>query len=75
MVGRPRSYHVTWEIDFDEGDCDSPEDAARRALDYIKRDDSIAHVFEVTEIRRHGKGSVRARHTVDLDALDGQQDS
>jgi hypothetical protein len=39
-------YTVEWNCLYD--DCDSPEDAAIKAWDDLRREDSIASVFEVT---------------------------
>lgn len=41
-------YFVTWCIDI--FDANSPEEAARRALEIQRDPDSIATVFDVTEM-------------------------
>jgi hypothetical protein len=41
-------YLVTWSIDIDE--CDSPREAAERALLVQQTAGSLAVVFEVTEV-------------------------
>ena len=41
-----QEYHVKWEIDLR---ADSPEDAARQALEVHRDLDSIACVFTVTD--------------------------
>ena len=61
-------WSVSWAIDFDDEEVTSPEGAARKALDYLTREGSIAHVFDVV-------GPDRAEHVVDLDALDGVPDA
>lgn len=38
---------MTWEIDFDDDEFDSHEDAARKALEIQRNPDSIATVFTV----------------------------
>lgn len=50
------NYLVSWSIDID---ADSPEEAAQIALQYLKDEDSLAHVFEVND------GDLT--HKVDLD--------
>ena len=54
---------VRWEIDL--WDVDTPEDAARKALDILRDPEAIANVFEVT----NADGTVTK---VDLDELDGR---
>lgn len=41
------NYLVRWEIDID--DVDSPREAAERAWEAMRRPDSIANVFGVTD--------------------------
>lgn len=41
-----KDYHVAWEIDLS---AESPQDAARRALDMVSHPKSTAHVFSVRE--------------------------
>jgi len=41
-----QQYHVTWEIDLD---AETPEEAAREALDIHRDLSSIASVFTVTD--------------------------
>lgn len=53
-------YLVTWEMEIE---ADSPEDAARKALEVHRRPDSIATVFKVYD----DKG---IDHIIDLTALD-----
>ena len=54
-------YRVTWTIDLD---ADSPEDAARKALEIQKAPDSWATHFEVRDPQNH-------THEVDLGIPDG----
>jgi hypothetical protein len=41
-----KTYKVVWEIDIA---ADSPEEAARKALEYQRDRESLATVFNVTE--------------------------
>ena len=68
-MGVPVSFYVTWEIDID--DATNHVDAARKALEHIQREGSIAHVFSVLESSRPDIETV----TVDLDAIDGVPDA
>lgn len=63
-------HMVTWSVDV--FDATTPEEAARKALAMIQDPASIAHVFEVAEVRCAG-GIFRAEMTsvtVDLDEID-----
>jgi len=61
-----RDYLVRWEIDV--FDAESPEDAARMALESIKDLTNETHVFEVTAT--NGDGNVKTTYTVDLDPIE-----
>lgn len=43
---KEKTYRVTWQIDID---ADSPEDAARQALDIQRDHESLATFFDVRE--------------------------
>lgn len=55
-------YRVSWVIQLDE---ENPLDAAKKALAWIKEEDSICHVFDVAE-----EGKPSNAWTVDLDEDD-----
>ncbi|MGB9886651.1 MAG: hypothetical protein ACPLRW_06600 [Moorellales bacterium] len=56
-------YRVVWEIDVE---AESPDEAARLALQCVSDRTSIAHVFEVYDA--YGNA-----HRVDLDGLEGDR--
>ena len=55
-----KQYHVTWEI---EVDADDTHDAAQKALEIQRDEDSTAVVFDVQEVadvsRREGPKKIR----------------
>lgn len=59
-------YHVNWQI---EVEAVSLEDAARKAMLIQQNPESIAHVYEVTNLDRPG-GSATVE--VDLDAIENE---
>lgn len=63
-------YKVTWEIYF-EDEVNSPEEAAKLALDYIVN--GTARVFNVETLDTGGKRMVVPTVTVDVDALEDQE--
>lgn len=58
-------YLVQWRIQVD---ADSPEDAARDAWAAIRREGSVANVFDVTDVSTYDVT------VVDLDELDAEGD-
>ena len=58
-------FRVKWEIDID---ADTPEKAAKQALEHMRNPASIATVFDV--IDEHGNTTV-----VDLEQEDGECES
>lgn len=57
------SYFVSWEIDVD---ASSPEEAARKAHEMVRRPDTTATVYKVIEHDSKGETT-----TVDLSEFDG----
>lgn len=56
-------YRVTWDIDIE---ADSPEEAAKKALEIQRRPDSIATVFDVQRKLPDGRPDGYS-HTIDLE--------
>lgn len=63
-------YKVTWEIDFQD-EVNSPEEAAKLALDYIVN--GTARVFNVETLDTGGKRMVVPTVTIDVDALEEEE--
>lgn len=63
-------YKVTWEISF-EDEVNSPEEAAKLALDYIVN--GTARVFNVETLDTGGKRMVVPKVTIDVDALEDEE--
>lgn len=57
-------YLVSWEIDIE---ADSPEEAARKAHEFVRKPDTLANVYQVIDSECSGEPV-----TIDLAELDQQ---